>query len=111
MVDDAAENILSQQLSQIPGIAQITVNGQQKPAVRIQLDPAKIAALGLGMEDVRAQLVTASTEAPKGTFDGPRQSFPVYDNDQILSAAPWNDVVVAYRNGAPVRIRRHRPRD
>jgi len=61
VVDDAAENILSQQLSQIPGIAQITVNGQQKPAVRIQLDPAKIAALGLGMEDVRAQLVTAST--------------------------------------------------
>ncbi len=105
VVDDAAENILSQQLSQISGIAQITVNGQQKPAVRIQLAPAKIAALGLGLEDVRAQIVTASTEAPKGTFDGPRQSFPVYDNDQILSAAPWNDVVVAYRNGAPVRIR------
>ncbi len=105
VVDDAAENILSQQLSQIPGIAQISVNGQQKPAVRIQLDPAKIAALGLGMEDVRAQLVTASAEAPKGTFDGPRQSFPVYDNDQILTAAPWSDVIVAYRNGAPVRIR------
>jgi hydrophobic/amphiphilic exporter-1 (mainly G- bacteria), HAE1 family len=105
VVDDAAENILSQQLSQISGIAQITVNGQQKPAVRIQLVPERIASLGLGLEDVRAQIVTATTEAPKGTFDGPRQSFPVYDNSQILAAAPWNDVVVAYRNGAPVRIR------
>jgi HAE1 family hydrophobic/amphiphilic exporter-1 len=105
VVDDAAENTLSQQLSQISGVAQITVNGQQKPAVRIQLDPAKIASLGMGLEDVRAQIVSATTEAPKGTFDGPQQSFAVYDNDQILAAAPWNDVIVAYRNGAAVRIR------
>ena len=105
VVDDAAENILSQQLSQISGVAQITVNGQQKPAVRIQLDPAKIASLGLALEDVRAQIVDATTEAPKGTFDGAQQSFAVYDNDQILAAAPWNDIIVAYRNGAPVRIR------
>jgi hydrophobic/amphiphilic exporter-1 (mainly G- bacteria), HAE1 family len=86
-------------------VAQITVNGQQKPAVRIQLDPAKIASLGLSLEDVRAQIVTATAEAPKGTLDGPQQSFAVYDNDQILAAAPWNDIIVAYRNGAPVRIR------
>jgi len=105
VVDDAAENILSQQLSQISGVAQITVNGQQKPAVRIQLDPAKIASLGMSLEDVRAQIVTATTEAPKGTFDGAQQSFAVYDNDQILAAAPWNDIIVAYRNGGPVRIR------
>jgi len=105
VVDDSAENVLAQQLSQISGVAQITVNGQQKPAVRIQLDPAKIASLGLALEDVRAQIVNATAEAPKGTLDGPRQSFAVYDNDQILSAAPWNDVVVAYRNGAPIRIR------
>jgi hydrophobic/amphiphilic exporter-1 (mainly G- bacteria), HAE1 family len=104
VVDDAAENILSQQLSQISGVAQITVNGQQKPAVRIQLDPAKIASLGLGLEDIRAQIVNATAEAPKGTFDGAQQSFAVYDNDQILTAAPWNDIIVAYRNGAPVRI-------
>ena len=105
VVDDSAENILAQQLSQISGVAQITVNGQQKPAVRIQLDPAKIASLGLALEDVRAQIVDATAEAPKGTFDGPQQSFAVYDNDQILAAAPWNDIIVAYRNGAPVRIR------
>ena len=85
VVDDSAENVLAQQLSQISGVAQVTINGQQKPAVRIQLDPAKIASLGLALEDVRAQIVAASTEAPKGTFDGPRQSFAVYDNDQILT--------------------------
>ena len=105
VVDDSAENILAQQLSQISGVAQITVNGQQKPAVRIQLDPAKIASLGLALEDVRTQIVNATADAPKGTFDGAQQSFAVYDNDQILAAAPWNDIIVAYRNGAPVRIR------
>ncbi|MGB8839779.1 MAG: efflux RND transporter permease subunit [Aliidongia sp.] len=104
MVDDAADTILAQQLSQITGVAQVSINGQQKPAVRIQLDPAKIASLGLGLEDVRAQIVNASVEAPIGTFDGPQQSFAVYDNGQILAAAPWNDVIVAYRNGGPVRI-------
>jgi hydrophobic/amphiphilic exporter-1 (mainly G- bacteria), HAE1 family len=105
VVDDSADNILAQQLSQISGVAQVTINGQQKPAVRIQLDPAKIASLGLGLEDVRAQIVNASTEAPKGTLDGAQQSFAIYDNDQILAAAPWNDIIVAYRNGAPVRVR------
>jgi HAE1 family hydrophobic/amphiphilic exporter-1 len=104
-VDDSADNVLAQQLSQITGVAQVTINGQQKPAVRIQIDPAKLASLGLSLEDVRAQVSVASADAPKGTFDGPRQSFAVYDNDQILAAAPWNDVIVAYRNGAPVRIR------
>jgi hydrophobic/amphiphilic exporter-1 (mainly G- bacteria), HAE1 family len=105
VVDDAADTVLAQQLSQITGVAQVSINGQQKPAVRIQLDPAKIASLGLGLEDVRAQIVNASVEAPIGTFDGPQQSFAIYDNDQILAAAPWNDVIVAYRNGGPVRIR------
>src|ERR1700691_5626414 len=59
----------------------------------------------MGLEDVRAQMVNATAEAPKGTFDGPQQSFAVYDNDQILAAAPWNDIIVAYRSGAPIRIR------
>ena len=106
VVDDAAENILSQQLSQISGVAQITVNGQQKPAVRIQLDPGedRVARSALSKTSGRRSS-TATTEAPKGTFDGPQQSFAVYDNDQILAAAPWNDIIVAYRNGAPVRIR------
>ena len=105
VVDDFADTVLAQQLSQISGVAQVTINGQQKPAVRVQLDPARIASLGLGLEDIRAQMVAATADAPKGTFDGERQSFAVYDNDQILTAAPWNDVIVAYRGGAPVRIR------
>jgi hydrophobe/amphiphile efflux-1 (HAE1) family protein len=105
VVDDSADNILAQQLSQISGVAQVTINGQQKPAVRIQIDPAKLASLGLSLEDVRAQVVNASADAPKGTFDGAQQSFAVYDNDQILDATPWNDIIVAYRNAGPVRIR------
>jgi hydrophobic/amphiphilic exporter-1 (mainly G- bacteria), HAE1 family len=104
-VSDYADNILGQQISQIRGVGQVDIGGQQKPAVRIQIDPAKIAALGLGLEDVRAQIAAATVNAPKGTFDGAKQSVTVYDNDQILSAKAWNDVVVAYRNGAPVRLR------
>ncbi len=105
VVSDFADNILAQQISQIRGVGQVNINGQQKPAVRIQVDPEKISALGLGLEDIRAQLANATVNAPKGTFDGSKQSVTVYDNDQIASAKAWNDVIVAYRNGAPVRVR------
>ncbi len=104
-VDDAADTILAQRLSQISGVAQVQIGGQQKPAVRIQIDPDRIAALGIGLEDIRAQIVLASVNAPKGVLDGPDQSFTVYDNDQLLAAEPWNAEIVAYRNGAPVRVR------
>jgi len=104
-VDDYAENILAQQISQTPGIAQVSIGGQQKPAVRVQIDPTKLAAVGLQMEDVAGVISTASVDAPKGSINGPKRSMTIYDNDQLLKAAPWNDVVVAYRNGAAVRIR------
>jgi hydrophobic/amphiphilic exporter-1 (mainly G- bacteria), HAE1 family len=104
-VDDYAENILAQQISQIPGIAQVSIGGQQKPAVRVQIDPTKLAALGLQMEDVANVIIAATVDAPKGSINGPTRSMTIYDNDQLLKAAPWNDVVVAYKNGAPVRIR------
>jgi hydrophobe/amphiphile efflux-1 (HAE1) family protein len=104
-VDDYAENILAQQISQIPGIAQVSIGGQQKPAVRVQIDPIKLAALGLQMEDVATVITTATVDAPKGSINGLKRSLTIYDNDQLLKAAPWNDVVVAYKNGAPVRIR------
>jgi hydrophobe/amphiphile efflux-1 (HAE1) family protein len=104
-VDDYAENILAQQISQVPGIAQVTIGGQQKPAIRVQIDPIKLAALGLEMEDVASVISAATVDAPKGSFNGPKRSMTIYDNDQLLKAAPWNDVVVAYKNGAPVRIR------
>ena len=105
VVSDYADNILAQQISQIRGVGQVDIGGQQKPAVRIQVDPAKISALGLGLEDIRPQVAGATVNAPKGTFDGTKQSVTVYDNDQILSTKEWNDVIVAYHNGAPVRVR------
>ncbi|MDP9083676.1 MAG: efflux RND transporter permease subunit, partial [Pseudomonadota bacterium] len=104
-VDDYAENILAQQISQIPGVAQVAIGGQQKPAIRVQIDPVKLAALGLEMEDVANVISVATVNAPKGSINGLQRSMTIYDNDQLLKAAPWNDVVVAYKNGAPVRIR------
>jgi HAE1 family hydrophobic/amphiphilic exporter-1 len=104
-VDDYAENILAQQISQIPGIAQVAIGGQQKPAVRVQIDPTKLAALGLQMEDVANVITAATVDAPKGAINGPTRALTIYDNDQLLKAAPWNDVVVAYKNGAAIRIR------
>ncbi len=104
-VDDFAENVLAQQISRIPGVAQVALGGQQKPAVRVQVDPARIAALGIQLEDIAAVISTATVDSPKGSINGPKHSFAIYDNDQLLKAAPWNDVIVAYKNGAPVRIR------
>ncbi|WP_422085527.1 efflux RND transporter permease subunit [Variovorax sp.] len=104
-VNDYADNILAQQISQISGVGLVNIGGVQKPAVRIQVDPAKLAALGLSLEDVRTVLSSATVNAPKGTIDGANQSFTVYTNDQLLKAQPWNDVVLAYRNGAPIRVR------
>ncbi|HEY0205816.1 MAG TPA: efflux RND transporter permease subunit [Acetobacteraceae bacterium] len=104
-VNDYADNILAQQLSQIDGVGLVQLSGTQKPAVRIQLDPARLASLGLGFEDVRSQVAVATSNAPKGNFDGNSQSFTVYDNDQLTTASPWNDVIVAYRGGSPIRVR------
>jgi hydrophobic/amphiphilic exporter-1 (mainly G- bacteria), HAE1 family len=104
-VDDYAETVIAQQLSQLPGIAQVTVGGQQKPAVRIQIDPVKLAAVGLQLEDVANLITTATVDTPQGAITGVHQNFTIYDNDQLLNAAPWNDVIVAYKNGAPIRIR------
>ncbi|MGB7480605.1 MAG: efflux RND transporter permease subunit [Burkholderiaceae bacterium] len=104
-VNDFADNILAQQISQIEGVGQVIIFGQQKPAVRIQVDPTKLAALGIGLEDVRGVIAETTVNQPKGTLDGQRQSFAVYTNDQLLAAAPWNDMVLAWRKGAPVRVR------
>ncbi len=104
-VSDYADSIVAQQISQIYGVGQVSIFGQQKPAVRVQIDPAKISRLGLSLEDVRVQLTASTVNAPKGAFDGPKQNAAVYINDQIFSADTWNDVIVAYRNGAPIRVR------
>jgi hydrophobic/amphiphilic exporter-1 (mainly G- bacteria), HAE1 family len=104
-VDDFAENVLAQQMSRIPGVAQVVIGGQQKPAVRIQVDPAKIAAMGIQLEDIASVIANATVDAPKGSFNGALHNFAIYDNDQIMEAKPWNDIIIAYVNGAPVRIR------
>ena len=104
-VDDAAETLLAQQMSQISGVSQVSVFGQQKPAVRVQIDPGKIASMGLSLEDIRTTLGTVTVDQPKGSFDGANQSFTIYNNDQLTVAKDYQDVVLAYHNGAPVRIR------
>ena len=104
-VDDYAENILAQQISQISGVGLVSVSGQQKPAIRVQVDPERIAALGLGLEDIRNVIAAATVNQPKGAVDRASKSFTLYTNDQILKAAPWNDVILAWRNGTPIRVR------
>ena len=104
-VDDFAENMLALQISQIPGVAQVTIGGQQQPAVRVQIDPAKLAEKALTLEDVRGVIGEATVSAAKGSLRGDKQSFAIYDNDQLTKAAPYNDLVIAYRNGAPIRIK------
>ncbi|HTY04045.1 MAG TPA: efflux RND transporter permease subunit [Rhodocyclaceae bacterium] len=104
-VNEYADTILAQQISQIPGVSDVGIGGAQKPSVRIQVDPAKLAALGMSLEDVRGIIATTTVSQPTGSINGRDQSFAVYTNDQILKAEPWNDMVLAYRSGAPVRLR------
>ncbi len=103
-VDDYADNILSQQISQISGVSQVSIGGEQKRSVRVQVDPGRLAAMGLTLEDVRATLANATVNSAKGSLDGPRQSFAIYDNDQITRASQYDSTILAYRNGAPVRV-------
>jgi hydrophobe/amphiphile efflux-1 (HAE1) family protein len=103
-VDDYADNVLAQQLSQITGVAQVAIGGEQKPAIRIQVDPAKLAATGLTLEDLRGVVSIATTNAAKGTLNGAQQSFTIAVNDQLTGAADYNNIVLAYRNGAPIRV-------
>jgi hydrophobe/amphiphile efflux-1 (HAE1) family protein len=104
-VDDYADTVLSQQMSQITGVSQVLIGGEQKRAVRVQVDPGKLATMGMTMEDLRSTLVSATVNAPKGTIDAPDRSYTIYDNDQLTKAAEYNNVVLAYRNGAPVRVK------
>ena len=104
-VSDAADSVIAQKISQLSGVGQVSINGQQKPAIRLQIDPAKISQLGLSLEEIRTQIATTTTNNPKGSFDGPKQNVTVYSNDQIFSTQAWSNVIVAYKNGSPVRMR------
>ena len=105
VVDDYADNVLAQQISRIQGVGQVSIGGERKPAVRVQVDPAKVAAMGVSLEDLRGVIANVTADAPKGSIDGPHRAFTIYANDQLTTGAQWNDVIVAYKNGAPVRIR------
>jgi HAE1 family hydrophobic/amphiphilic exporter-1 len=104
-VDDYADNFLAQQISQVRGVAQVLIGGEQHPAIRIQVDPAKLASSDLTLEDVRAILVKATTIAAKGTLNTAKNSFTIRANDQIINPAPFEDVILGYRNGGPIRVR------
>jgi HAE1 family hydrophobic/amphiphilic exporter-1 len=103
-VSDEAYTKLAQAISQINGVGQVSVGGQQTPSIRVQIDPAKLVAKGLSLEDVRVPLSVITVNNPKGTLNGDTRTYTVYANDQFTNADAWNDIVIAYRNGSPVRI-------
>jgi HAE1 family hydrophobic/amphiphilic exporter-1 len=104
-VDDYADLFLAQQISQISGVAQVSIFGDRTPAIRVQLDPAKLASSGITLEDARSVLTTSTTNLAKGTINTPKTSFTVAANDQLLQADQFNDVILAYKNGAPIRVK------
>ena len=103
-VQDLADTNLAQKISQLPGVGLVSISGGQRPAVRVQADPSALASYGLSLEDLRAVLSQANVNQAKGNLEGPRQSFTIGANDQLLTGAEYKSVVVAYRNGAPVRL-------
>jgi hydrophobe/amphiphile efflux-1 (HAE1) family protein len=105
VVDAYAQNIMLQKISQIPGVGLVGIGGQQQPAVRVQVDPQALAARGINLEDVRAVLGQANVDLPKGTLNSPRQTYTLNTNDQLFKPDQYANLVIAYRNGAPLRIR------
>jgi hydrophobe/amphiphile efflux-1 (HAE1) family protein len=105
VVDAYAQNILLQKLSQISGVGLVGIGGQQQPTVRVQVDPEALAARGINLEDVRTVLGQANVDLPKGQLNSPRQTFTFNTNDQLFKPDEYANLVIAYRNGSPVRIR------
>jgi len=103
-VQDLADTTLAQKISQLSGVGLVSISGGQKPAVRVQANPTALAANGLGLEDVRTALAQANVDQAKGNFDGQHQSYTIAANDQLLSSDNYRPIIIAYRNGAPVRL-------
>src|SRR5436305_14520106 len=103
-VEDIADTTLAQKIAQLPGVGLVSISGGQKPAVRIQANPTALASYGLSLEDLRAALVQANFDQAKGVIDGQRKSYTIGANDQLFSSEQYKPVVIAYRNGAPVRL-------
>ncbi|HXZ28904.1 MAG TPA: MdtB/MuxB family multidrug efflux RND transporter permease subunit [Terriglobales bacterium] len=103
-VEDLADTQLAQKISQLPGVGLVSISGGQKPAVRIQANPTSLASYGMSLEDLRTALGAANVDQAKGVIDGPRQSYTIGANDQLTSSAQYRPIVVAYKNGSPVRL-------
>ncbi len=103
-VSDFADSVLAQKVSQVSGVGIVTMGGGQKPAVRVQVDPAALAGSGLTLEDVRTVIAAANVNQPKGNVDGPRQDWAIATNDQLADAASFKPLVLAYKDGAPLRL-------
>ena len=103
-VNDLADTVLAQKLSEVTGVGLVTIEGNQKPAVRVRVNPAAISTLGISFEEIRLALIQNNINAPKGSFDGQRQAYAISANDQIFSAAEYRNVIIAYKNGSPVRL-------
>jgi multidrug efflux pump len=103
-VEDLADTRLAPKISQLPGVGLVSISGGQKPAVRIRANPTLMASYGLNLEDLRNAIVSANVNQAKGNFDGPHQSYQIGANDQLLSGADYAPLVIAYRNGSPVKM-------
>ena len=103
-VEDLVDSRLAPKISQLSGVGLVTISGGQKPAVRIQANPVALSSYGINLEDLRTALTSTTANTAKGSFDGPAQNFQINANDQLLSSDGYRDVVVAYRNGAPVML-------
>ncbi|MBV9250966.1 MAG: efflux RND transporter permease subunit, partial [Acetobacteraceae bacterium] len=104
VVSDAADTLLQPKLSEIDGVGRVTVQGGLRPAVRVRIDPARLAAYGLSMEDVRTAVANSNVNGAKGGFDGPRLAVAIGANDQLVDAAAYENLIIAWRNNAPVRL-------
>ena len=104
-VDAYAENILLPKISQIPGVGLVGIDGQQKPAIRVRVNPQALAPRGISPEDVRSVIAGANVDQPKGTLNSPRVTYTLNTNDQLLKPSAYEDLIIAYRNGSPVRVR------
>ncbi len=104
-VEELAETRLAQKISQLPAVGLVSISGGQRPAVRVQANPTALASYGMSLETLRAALASQNVNQAKGNFDGPSQAWTINDNDQLQSGADYRPIVIAYRNGAPVRLR------
>ncbi|MBN9090288.1 MAG: MdtB/MuxB family multidrug efflux RND transporter permease subunit [Reyranella sp.] len=104
-VHDMVDTRLAQKIAQLPGVGLVSLEGGQKPGFRIRANPTALAAYGLNVDDLRTTITNANVNTPKGNFDGPSRAYSINANDQITDPEQFNDIIVAYRNGAPVRMR------